>query len=897
VSATTTYTKPAVVRVNPEQIPDELKARKQWVAWDFEWDAKREDWTKVPRNVQTGCRASSTKPTSWSTFADALAYADAHGLPGIGYVFCAGDPFCGVDLDDCRDPVTGALEPWAENIVRALDSFAESSPSGTGIHAIIRATCSGDRNRKGSIEIYDRDRYFTVTGHQLERCPATINHRQEALDTLYCTLFPPTEQASNNGHHAPSELADSEILRLALSESTDKFARLYFDGDTSDHYGDDSAADLALCCKLAFYTRDASQIERLVGASALGQRPKWQERANYRNPTITKALDLVTETYTPSNGRRTVTASTTNRHADNNDDSSVSDDSYGSGKASQEEKPDRRSAADRLIGYARDALTDTDYFVDQYGQGHILVDSVPLPLPRGAYPWLRMLMWKMEEKGTTGEALQVAAGTLEAMALYAGRTIELHVRAAWNDDALFVELAPGHVCRIDAQGFEIELQPPVLFRRYINLSPLPDPTSGGQLDDFVDLIIPKREQEGETMKAVRRLLTAHTVLALLPHVARPMLLFTGPQGSGKTTRQRHFKRLLDPTKPESLRLDQRDFVQKVAHAQIVLFDNLTVLPDWAIDSFCRLVTGEADSKRVLYSDDQDFIYELRRLVLLNGINVPADRPDFADRLLPIDLPRIEDMDRVEEDALSAKFFANHAAWLGAIFSLLSKTIAKRQLVRPPRLPRLADWGRWAAAVYAAMGEEDGQFWLDWQQVVKRQHAAAIEGSPLAQVVIAFMKDRSEWKGAPGRLYEALCPLAEQLGFAKAKEWPKDVRWLGRRLREVGPVLAAQGITFTDDDRTSSSRTITILNEPKNDVTDDMSNETAKRAAFSDDGSDNTPSDDVMEKIAEPPRISADDNTDDIPGDTSAPPTSCQQPYVCSKLGTCPGMWCAKGFSA
>ena len=95
------------------------------------------------------------------------------------------------------------------------------------------------------------------------------------------------------------------------------------------------------------------------------------------------------------------------------------------------------------------------------------------------------------------------------------------------------------------------------------------------------------------------------------------------------------------------------------HAYIVMLDNQNTIPDWAADTLCRLVTGEADSKRRLYTDDEDFVIELRRAVLLNGINVPTDRGDVLDRSLVVELERIPDGERKTEEELWERFEAEH----------------------------------------------------------------------------------------------------------------------------------------------------------------------------------------------------------------------------------------------
>lgn len=151
----------------PENIPEELKRRPQWVCWKLEQrDGKPTKTPYVPR-LDLGIRASSTDLMTWGTFDEALAaYEDGTGIyDGIGFVFSSADPFCGIDLDHCRDPETGLIEPWAQKIVDgAVDGYVEASPSGTGVHIIVEGKVRGGGRRKGPIEMYSRNRFFTITG-------------------------------------------------------------------------------------------------------------------------------------------------------------------------------------------------------------------------------------------------------------------------------------------------------------------------------------------------------------------------------------------------------------------------------------------------------------------------------------------------------------------------------------------------------------------------------------------------------------------------------------------------------------------------------------------------------------------------------------------------------------
>jgi len=127
--------------VQVETIPDELKLRDQWVAWRYEQRNGRP--TKVPYRTDTLTSASTSDPTTWGGYDSALNALDSKDVDGIGFVFTADDPFVGVDLDNCLD-TQQQLKPWARTIVEGLDSYAEISPSGTGVKLIL----GGKQNTK-----------------------------------------------------------------------------------------------------------------------------------------------------------------------------------------------------------------------------------------------------------------------------------------------------------------------------------------------------------------------------------------------------------------------------------------------------------------------------------------------------------------------------------------------------------------------------------------------------------------------------------------------------------------------------------------------------------------------------------------------------------------------------
>src|SRR5262249_38419508 len=144
-------------------------------------------------NVRTGREAKSNDPSTWATFDEALAYHRLHpkSTDGIGYVFSTDDPYCGVDLDKCRNPEADAIEPWALAHIARLDTHTEISPSDTGVKLIVRGAKPSERCSRGKVEMYDRERYFALTGHRLPGTPAEIGDRGEALAEVYRQVFEP----------------------------------------------------------------------------------------------------------------------------------------------------------------------------------------------------------------------------------------------------------------------------------------------------------------------------------------------------------------------------------------------------------------------------------------------------------------------------------------------------------------------------------------------------------------------------------------------------------------------------------------------------------------------------------------------------------------------------------
>lgn len=276
-------------------IPEALREREQFVCWKPQQRPGKE--TKVPIDVHNSKLARTDDPATWATLEEAIPYARRHAC-GVGYVFAADDPFVGVDLDDCFDPESGELADWAMFVVWHLASYTEVSPSGRGVHLWMRGALPPGRRRAGHIELYDRLRFFTVTGQALTGAPladtaAPIAERTAELAALHALIFPPrpvvVPPTRERGNAGSASLTDDEVIARASDAANGHKFRQLWAGDSSA-YGSQSEADAALVNLLRFWVGDDDdRIDQLFRQSGL-VRDKW-DRPDYRRRTLALASD------------------------------------------------------------------------------------------------------------------------------------------------------------------------------------------------------------------------------------------------------------------------------------------------------------------------------------------------------------------------------------------------------------------------------------------------------------------------------------------------------------------------------------------------------------------------------------------------------------------------------
>jgi hypothetical protein len=217
--------RPTALRVIADNIPQALRELLRWVLWRYEWNGTK--WTKVPYQPN-GCKASSTDPTTWSSYETVLAAYQAGGWDGIGIVLGAIEgvdlTLAGVDYDDCLDG-NGRPNDLAARGTRKLNTYAEVSPSGRGIKQLCWGTLRKNHGKRDGdpAEAYHSGRYFTITGHAVPGTPGEIADRSTELLDLEAELWPTWTFT------ATGERDDRAVAREALAHLNTSRAAGYWD--------------------------------------------------------------------------------------------------------------------------------------------------------------------------------------------------------------------------------------------------------------------------------------------------------------------------------------------------------------------------------------------------------------------------------------------------------------------------------------------------------------------------------------------------------------------------------------------------------------------------------------------------------------------------------------------
>lgn len=294
--------------MNYENIPNELRALKQWGLFQKIWQPERNKYTKIPHNALNGGAGKSNDPSTWVDFKTALKSLKTYQMDGLAFFFANG--YVGLDIDHIGDELDkfrsgDYQENTVSQAITMTKSYMEVSISGSGIHAIFKGKIPGTRRRKGNVEMYDSGRFFALTGNTIGQYQKEVNVvTTDVMKLMYHKYFGEDNVVTINNHNPikPNDLDVDEVIKRAeMSRTGDRF-KVFMNGGWEGFYPSQSEADLAFANDLAFWTgRDFNKMDQIFRSSNLF-RPKYDEKhgkTTYGVALLNKAINEAHETFDP----------------------------------------------------------------------------------------------------------------------------------------------------------------------------------------------------------------------------------------------------------------------------------------------------------------------------------------------------------------------------------------------------------------------------------------------------------------------------------------------------------------------------------------------------------------------------------------------------------------------
>jgi len=439
---------------------------------------------------------------------------------------------------------------------------------------------------------------------------------------------------------------------------------------------------------------------------------------------------------------------------------------------------------------------DVVLFHDELGDGYISLEldghqEIKMCRSGSIKKWLASEIYRTQKKVPGGEVIKSILGVLEGKASFEGPEIELHNRAAWQDENLWCDLTnkAWQAVRINKDGWDVVDKPPIIFKRYSHQKAQVLPVRDGDVEKFLKYINVVNPEH-------KLLLLVFLVSCFIPDFPHVMLVVFGAQGASKSTLSRLARLVVDPSLIEvaSFPNGQKELIQALAHHYFLFFDNVSHISEEQSDTLCKAVSGGGHTKRELFQDDDDVIYKFKRCIGINGINLVTTRPDLLERSLLLELERINPSERKTEKALYGNFEKDLPFILGGIFDTLVKALDIFPMIELTEHHRMADWALWGCAIAEALGYSKEEFLNAYQNNITRQTEMLVNENVVATAIVTFMEDKTEWRGTPTEL---LKELSTHAAFAdidtREKYWPKGANILSRRLNELSTPLKQMGV--------------------------------------------------------------------------------------------------------
>lgn len=280
------------------------------------------------------------------------------------------------------------------------------------------------------------------------------------------------------------------------------------------------------------------------------------------------------------------------------------------------------------------------------------------------------------------------------------------------------------------------------------------------------------------------------------YINHPLLAISGQKGSGKSSFIKKFCDLVDPKYIElgSVPRNREDLALMISESLVTDFDNMSYLNKDTSDLLCRAVTGGVDARRTLYMDKQQTIFDLKSIIVLDGIQLVIKEDDLLDRTLFFSLSRFKPEELKTEEELHNEFKKDKSKILGYCFSIIYLALTDEKPVDRSKTLRMADFYVWAVKIGRAIGYKDSTVIRVLESNQKEANYETLMNDVTAQALLNYMEYKDEVSMTVTSFYNNLKSVAKELSL-DLSSFPKQPNILSRKLNNIQSNLEEEGINY------------------------------------------------------------------------------------------------------
>lgn len=441
-----------------------------------------------------------------------------------------------------------------------------------------------------------------------------------------------------------------------------------------------------------------------------------------------------------------------------------------------------------------------------------------------ARSWLLFNYKQESKKLCPSDSYKNALDAIKADALFDGTTKEvIFTRIAQTGDAIYYDLCSPiwDLLKITKDGVKTipynEFSPTFMRKQSMNEQIKPVFENKNALEEIVKLLRINEED--------RLIFKIHLVSMFFEGHQTPIMVIHGEHGSIKTTITKTVKRIVDPSASNiaSLPVHRDDIPLSFSNKYLSVFDNVSELRQGVSDMFCRAITGEETTKRQLYTDADEYIFQYKRKIILNGISPRLESPDFNDRAIFYETSQIPDNERLTEEEFNQKLDELLPHILGQIFDVLSKTMGKYdkigKIIKP--FSRMGEFEKYGETISQILEYKPDEFLENYHEKWKLSSTNAIEAYPIIGLIRDLVKDVKHFEDSVANLHKKLKEDAKAGEIEiKGKEsgFPSKPNRLSNQIKQLTPLFRKLGLdiiikqyTSTDNKYPKSNKVVYITN--------------------------------------------------------------------------------------